>query len=326
MGDRIEVPLELSIFEVVGSELVEGELQVKVRSTFPRACYHCGSVDVIGHGRCQRRLRTVGMVIRPVLIWEQRRYRCRDCGRTSRERHPQTLGAKRLTARFRRSLALAACSQPWSDIATREAVSWWRIGDAFDAWAADQPRFGSEAPRVISLDESAFKSKFIYHTVLSAPEQRRILELVEGKPSISPASPGRNAPLLARGPRRGDRHVLAVPAGGRRNPASCPDGVRTSSMSFVPATMPPRGSGSERSSPHGGGQRRRSRPATQPPLRSSGVARPVAPWVEPTTSAQASEPAASSRLLSTLKSEWPTLKEAFAQIYQAPDRAEAEDR
>lgn len=181
MGDRIEVPLELSCFEVVGSELVEGELQVKVRSTFPRACYHCGSVDVIGHGRCQRRLRDRGHGYPTVLIWEQRRYRCRDCGRTSRERHPQTLGAKRLTARFRSSLALAACSQPWSEIATREAVSWWRIGDAFDAWADDQPAFGGEAPRVISLDESSFKSKFIYHTVLSAPEQRRILELVEGR-------------------------------------------------------------------------------------------------------------------------------------------------
>ncbi|MFP5332150.1 MAG: hypothetical protein ACLGHX_07330, partial [Acidimicrobiia bacterium] len=67
-----------------------------------------------------------------VLVWSQRRYKCRDCGRTSRERHPETLGAKRVTRRFRSRLADAACRDPWSDVASREAVSWWRVADAFD--------------------------------------------------------------------------------------------------------------------------------------------------------------------------------------------------
>jgi transposase len=117
-----------------------------------------------------------------VLVWDQRRYRCRDCGRTSRERHPETLGAKQVTARFRASLADAACSQPWSDVASRERVSWWRVADAFDTMAAaDLATSTGPGPRVVSLDESSFKSKFIYHTVLFAPEQRRILELVEGR-------------------------------------------------------------------------------------------------------------------------------------------------
>lgn len=180
MGDRIQVPLDLSNFDVVDTELVDGQLEVTVASTFPRACYHCGSVDVVGHGRHRRRLRDRSHGYPTTLVWEQRRYRCRDCGRTSRERHPETLGAKRLTARFRASLADAACSQPWSDIASREEVSWWRIADSFDT-AAGSPPISAPAPRVVSLDESSFRKRFRYHTILSAPEQRRILELVEGR-------------------------------------------------------------------------------------------------------------------------------------------------
>jgi transposase len=181
MGDRIQVPLELAHFEVVDTELVDGQLEVRVASTFPRACYHCGSVNVIGHGRCRRRLRDRAHGYPTTLVWDQRRYKCRDCGRTSRERHPQTLGAKRVTSRFRTSLADAACSQPWTDIASREAVSWWRVADAFDTWARSLSSATGTAPRVVSLDESSFKSKFIYHTILSAPEQHRIIELVEGR-------------------------------------------------------------------------------------------------------------------------------------------------
>jgi transposase len=182
MGDRIQVPLELSNFEVVDTELVDGVLEVMVTSTFPRACFHCGSVDVVGHGRYRRRLQDRAHGYPTVLVWDQRRYRCRDCGRTSRERHPETLGSKRLTARFRTSLADAACSQPWSDVASRERVSWWRVSDAFDDWASQALTAPTgSGPRVVSLDESSFKSKFVYHTILSAPEQHRILELVEGR-------------------------------------------------------------------------------------------------------------------------------------------------
>ncbi len=182
MGDRIQVPLDLDHFDVADSVLVDGHLEVTVRSTFPRACFHCGSTDVIGHGRHRRRLRDRSYGYPTTLVWEQRRYRCRDCGRTSRERHPETLGSKRVTARFRASLAEEACSQPWSDIASRERVSWWRIADSFDDWAFQNIKRGTgPAPRVISLDESSFRSKFVYHTVLSAPEQHRIIELVEGR-------------------------------------------------------------------------------------------------------------------------------------------------
>lgn len=54
MGDRIEVPLELADFEVSSTELVDGWLEEKADSTFPVGCFHCGSIDVFGHGRSGR--------------------------------------------------------------------------------------------------------------------------------------------------------------------------------------------------------------------------------------------------------------------------------
>jgi transposase len=181
MGDRIQVPLKLADFDVVDTGLVDGVLEVTVNSTFPRACFHCGSTDVVGHGRCRRRLRDRGHGYPTVLIWNQRRFRCRDCGRTSRERHPELLGSKRVTARFRESLGVSACSEPWSDVANRETVSWWRVADAFDARAQLHDPFSGPAPRVLSIDESAFRKRHRYHTVISAPEQKRIVDLEEGR-------------------------------------------------------------------------------------------------------------------------------------------------
>lgn len=181
MGDRIEVPLDLTDLEVAGSDMVGGVLEVMVQSSFPRACFHCGSVDVVGHGVNVRRLRDRSHGYPTVLVWRQRRFRCRDCGRTSRERHPAVAGQKRITVRFRDQLGEAACSEPWSDVAKRERVSWWRIGEAFDDRALRYDPFVGAPPRVVSIDEAAIRPRFRYHTVVSAPHKQRIVELVEGR-------------------------------------------------------------------------------------------------------------------------------------------------
>jgi transposase len=131
------VPLALDDFEVA-SELVGGVLEVVVRSTFPACCYHCGSVGVVGHGGTVRRLRDRSCAHPTVLVWPQRRFRCRDCGRTSREQHREVAGGKRVTWRFLRSLGEAATSRPWSEVASAEGVSWWRVADAFDVLVADR--------------------------------------------------------------------------------------------------------------------------------------------------------------------------------------------
>lgn len=185
MGDRIAVPLALDDLEVIETVLVDGMLEVEVRSTFPRACFHCGSVDVIGHGMCRRWLRDRSCGYPTVLVWIQRRFRCRDCDRTSRERHPMFAGAKRITNRFLHSLGIQCCSSAVSDVAERETVSWWRVSDTLERVAALGNPMAGSAPRVISLDEASFKKRFNYHTIVSDPEARRVLDMVQGRSQTS---------------------------------------------------------------------------------------------------------------------------------------------
>jgi transposase len=181
VGDRIEVPLELENFDVKSTVLVEGWLQVTVSSTLPPACFHCGSVEVIGHGRHMRRIRDRSCGYPTVLIWEQRRLCCRDCGRSSRERHPALAGRKRISLRFLEHLGKAAVREPFLDVARRENVSWWRVAGAFEVGAAGLDPYQGVPPRVLSLDEAGFQRPFKFHTVLSAPEQGRVLDLVPGR-------------------------------------------------------------------------------------------------------------------------------------------------
>lgn len=55
--DAIRVPLDLNGFEVIDSEVVNGRLEVEVRSARNPACRHCGSLDVADHQRYLRRIR-----------------------------------------------------------------------------------------------------------------------------------------------------------------------------------------------------------------------------------------------------------------------------
>ena len=75
MSDCISVPLDLEDLDVVSSSVVNPVLEAEVVSTLPRACVHCGSVDVIGHGRCRRRLRHLRFGYPVVLVSDQRRHK-----------------------------------------------------------------------------------------------------------------------------------------------------------------------------------------------------------------------------------------------------------
>lgn len=179
MGDSIEVPLELDHFDVIRSERVGEHLEVHVRSTFPSACWHCGSIDVVGHGRHRRRLRDRSCGRPVVLVWDQRRVRCRDCARTSRERHPTLDGQRRVTERFRRQLFDEACERPFSEIAVEHRVSFYRVVEAFDHHSTVEVDLGS--PRVLAMDESSFRKRFVFQTVLFDPLARRGLAIADGR-------------------------------------------------------------------------------------------------------------------------------------------------
>ncbi len=182
MLDRIDVPLELEGFEVTATEIVEGVLEVSVSSTRRPACHHCGLVSVTGHGRNERRVRDRACSYPCVLRWSQRRFRCNDCHQTFRETHPAVAGKRRATERFRRHLFERACIEPFTDVAISEKVSGYRIEEAFEAHAAAElVELDPDPPRVLSLDESAFRKRFRFHTVFSDPERAAVLDLVEGR-------------------------------------------------------------------------------------------------------------------------------------------------
>jgi transposase len=181
MEDRIGVPLELDDFEVLSSNVVEGVLEVEVRSTFPAACFHCGSMDVVGHGKALRHVRDRTCAYPTVLIWHQRRYACPDCGRTSRERHRVIAGRRRVTCRFRRHLSESACHEPFSDVARRERVSHYRVVEAFDALAEEELAGDLPPPRVVSLDESAFQRGHRFQTILFDPEAGTARDMAEDR-------------------------------------------------------------------------------------------------------------------------------------------------
>jgi transposase len=178
--EGIQVPLELDDFEVVSSELVDGVLEVHVRSTFPTACFHCGSIDVVSHGRHPRRLHDRPCGYPTVLIWDQQRVRCRDCGRTSRQRHPEVPGRRATTGRFRRLLFEQACRRNFTDVAADNAVSHYRVVEAFDAHApAALPPMRHAG--VLAMDESSFRRPFGFVTVLFDPLGRVALEMRPGR-------------------------------------------------------------------------------------------------------------------------------------------------
>lgn len=182
MSDRIDVPLDLEGFDVTRCEVVEGILEVSVRSTRRPACHHCGSVSVTGHGRNERRLRDRSCSYPCVLRWSQRRFRCNDCAHTFRETHPAVSGKRRATERFRRHLFERACNEPFTDVAISEKVSSYRVEESFEAHAgAELVDINPDPPRVLSLDESAFRKRFRFHTVFSDPERGAVLDLVEGR-------------------------------------------------------------------------------------------------------------------------------------------------
>lgn len=180
MAEAIEVPLDLSDFEVISSELADGVLEVHVRSTFTAACWHCGSLAVVGHGRCRRRVRDRSVGHPTVLVWHQRRLACRDCGRTSRERHLGLAGRRAITDRFHRQLFEEACERPFAEVATAHRVSHYRVVEAFDTHApAAVAPVGT--PRVLEMDESSFRRRFNYYTVLFDPVAGSALEMAPGR-------------------------------------------------------------------------------------------------------------------------------------------------
>jgi transposase len=72
--------------------------------------------------------------------------------------------------------------EPFTDVASAEAVTAYRVDEAFEYHAAGALVSREvEPPRVLAIDESAFRKRFRFHTVLSDPERGHVIDLVEGR-------------------------------------------------------------------------------------------------------------------------------------------------
>jgi transposase len=333
VADRIDVPLELEDFEVTSSEVVDGVLEVTVASTSRAACHHCGSVAVRGHGRNERRIRDRACAYPTVLRWSQRRFRCIDCGRTSRERHPELAGRKAVTNRFRRRLFERATREPFSHVARGERVSTYRVLEAFDSLASQElATVPLVPPRALSLDESAFRRRFRYSTVVSDPERGVVIDLFEGRSRTGVAAwLGRLSPQVREGI---ETVVMDLFWPYRRAVEAALPRARIVADKFhvlraiSQAAQRVRRRFSRRSYQQrlgrDGGSSRQHHPASDPELfrarwvfmkRASRLTETEASWLDDLF--ERTEP--------EVRAAW-LLKESFAAIYEARDRAEAERR
>jgi transposase len=182
MVDRIGVPLELEGFVVTDTEIVNEHLEVGVRSTIRPACHHCGSVDVGGHAHSERRIRDRSCGRPTVLRWQQRRFRCRDCRRTFRERHPCVAGRKAITNRFRRQLFERSETRSFVDVAAAEEVSTYRVVDSFEHHAVAELLGPATAPlTTLGIDESSFRRGRRYHTAFCDIDRRALIDFRPGR-------------------------------------------------------------------------------------------------------------------------------------------------
>jgi transposase len=88
--------------------------------------------------------------------------------------------------RFRHRLFERAVQRPFTDVATEERVSAYRVLEAFE-WHATEELLAAkyEPPRVVAIDESAFRRHLRFHTVLSDPERGVVFDLVDGRDRAS---------------------------------------------------------------------------------------------------------------------------------------------
>jgi rod shape-determining protein MreD len=180
--------LDLEDFKLIDLRQAEDGVVIRVESASPPdGCQRCGVVgDLIVKERPVVRVRDLSISGRPAwLWWRKHRWSCRSCHRTFTQSHPATGERQRVSSRLRRHLGNRARSgAAHAEVARDEQVSRYHVGQGarFNRppspwWLAELERW----PRWISLDEAAHRRNRELPTVISAPEQRRVLDVIPGR-------------------------------------------------------------------------------------------------------------------------------------------------
>jgi transposase len=121
---------------------------------------------------------------RTFLVWRKRRLRCCACGRTFTERHEELPSRQRVTRRFRRRLfERASEGAAHAEVARAEATSRYQVGRAFALGTVVEleARTTAPTPRRLSLDEAHHRRGHELATIVSDPDSRRVVEVLEGR-------------------------------------------------------------------------------------------------------------------------------------------------
>jgi transposase len=136
------------------------------------------------------------------LVWRKRRYGCAGCGRTFTESHPELPPRRRVTRRFRRHLfERVRGGGAHAEVARDERTTRYQVARAFRAGAEDELAARREArpARRLSLDEAHHRRGRELATVVSDLDRGCVVELLDG-----------------RSRRRVERYLRSLPEGNRR--------------------------------------------------------------------------------------------------------------
>ena len=148
-------------------------------------CPRCGRASCEVKDRPLVRVRDLPIAgRRTFLVWRKRRFRCRVCGCTFTERYEELPSRQRVTRRFRRRLsARASEGAAHAEVARSEETTRYQVGRAFALGAAVEleARATARTPRRLSLDEAHHRRGHELATIVSDPDSRRVVEVLEGR-------------------------------------------------------------------------------------------------------------------------------------------------
>jgi transposase len=163
---------------------VAGVLEIGIESsTIAACCRWCGRASLLVKERPLVRVRDLPVAGRiTVLCWRKRRYACEACERTFTETHPALPARQRVSARFRAHLfGRARGGGAHAEIARDEHTSRYQVQVAFQV-AGDQLLGEREErpPRRLSLDEAHHRRGRELATVVSDLDRRCVIEVLPG--------------------------------------------------------------------------------------------------------------------------------------------------
>jgi transposase len=186
MQEHVSRVVGLEGFEVTRVVEVGDRLDLEVELVARAGCCpHCGrgSIDVKERPVvCVRDLPIAARVTH--LVWRKRRYRCRGCGRSFTESHPELPARQRVTRRFRRRLfERVRGGAAHAEVARCERTTRYQVARAFRAGAEDEleARRQARPPRRLSLDEAHHRRGRELATVVSDLDRRSVVEVLDGR-------------------------------------------------------------------------------------------------------------------------------------------------